>query len=151
MTITLEPVTADNWRACAALTVHPAQRDYVNAVTHYLCLCHYGDVWHPLAAVRDGEVVGFCMWGIDDDGSAWIGGLLVDQSQQRTGVARAAVNALVDRFGGEPGCPGMALSYAPDNQAARALYRSLGFVETGEADDDGVEVVARRPFARPGC
>jgi diamine N-acetyltransferase len=42
----------------------------------------------------------------------------------------------------------MALSYAPDNAVARTLYRSLGFIETGEADGD--EVVARRPFARAG-
>ena len=41
----------------------------------------------------------------------------------------------------------MALSYAPDNEATRAaLYRSGGFVETDETDDDGAEVVARRPF-----
>ena len=148
--IELRPVTSANWQACAALNVRADQTRFVAPVTYYLCLCTYGDTWQPMAVVRDDLVVGFCMWGIDDDGSAWIGGLLVDQSQQRTGVARAAVNALVDRFAGEPRCPGIALSYAPDNEAARALYRSIGFVETGETDDDGVEVVARRPFARPG-
>ncbi len=37
---------------------------------------------------------------------------------------------------------GFALSYQPDNEVAKALYASLGFVETGEVDDD--EVVARR-------
>ena len=35
----------------------------------------------------------------------------------------------------------MALSYSPENTAARELYASLGFVETGEQEDD--EVVAR--------
>ena len=39
--------------------------------------------------------------------------------------------------------PSFALSYQPENTAARALYASLGFVETGEQEDD--EVVARRP------
>ena len=114
-TVDLHPVTPANWRACAALSVKADQARFVAPVTYYLCLCTYGDTWQPLAVVRDGMVVGFCMYGIDDDGSAWIGGLLVDQSQQRTGVARAAVSALIDRFVGEPGCPGMALSYAPDN------------------------------------
>jgi len=88
------------------------------------------------------------MWGIDDDGSVWIGGLIVESSHQRTGIARAAVKTLMDRFAGQRGCPGMALSYAPDNEAARALYRSLGFTETGETMDD--EVVARRPFVGLG-
>ena len=147
--IELQPVTPANWRACAALSVTADQARFVAPATYYLCLCAYGDVWQPMAVLRDGVVVGFCMSGIDDDdGSAWIGGLLIDQSHQRTGVARATVSALIDRFAGEPGCPGMALSYAPDNAAARALYRSLGFVETGETVDDGAEVVARLPFTR---
>lgn len=37
-----------------------------------------------------------------------------------------------------------ALSYRPDNAAARTLYLSLGFTETDEWIDDGAEVVARR-------
>ncbi|GAA3349104.1 GNAT family N-acetyltransferase [Amorphoplanes nipponensis] len=141
MTITLEPVTAANWRACAALTVHPEQREFVSAVTHYLCLCHYGGLWQPLAAVRDAEVVGFCMWAVDDDGSRWIGGVVVDAARQRTGVGRGMIRALTQRLAAEPGCVNVALSYVPENKAARALYASLGFVETGELEDD--EIVAR--------
>jgi diamine N-acetyltransferase len=149
--IELQPVTAANWRACAALSVRADQVRFVAPVTYYLCLCAYGDTWQPMAVVRDGTVVGFCMYGIDDDdGYAWIGGLVIDQSQQRTGVARAAVSALIDRFVGEPERPGIALSYAPDNIAARALYRSLGFIETGETEDDGAELVARRTFDHRG-
>ena len=145
--VELRPVTSANWRACAALGVGEDQARYVAPVTYYLCLCTYGDTWQPLAIVRDDTIVGFCMWGIDDDdGSAWVGGLLVATSWQRTGIARAALEVLMDRFADRPGCPGMALSYAPDNEAARALYRSLGFEETGETVDDGAEVVARRPF-----
>jgi RimJ/RimL family protein N-acetyltransferase len=74
-------------------------------------------------------------------GSRWIGGLLVDAADQRTGVGRATVRALMDRFAAEPDCPNVALSYAPDNIAARRLYRALGFGETGETE--GTELVAR--------
>jgi diamine N-acetyltransferase len=141
--IDLEPVTAANWRSCAALTVQPDQRRFVNDVTYYLCLCAYGEVWHPLAVVRDGETVGFVMWGADDDGSRWIGGLVVDAAHQRAGVGRAVVRALMDRFAAEPECPNVALSYEPDNVVARELYRKLGFRETGETED--TELVARWP------
>ena len=139
--ITLEPVTKDNWRACAALAVRPDQSEFVNAVTYYLCLCHYGSGWQPLAAVRDGEVVGFCMTGLDDDRSRWIGGVVVDAARQRHGIGRAMMRALMERLAAEPDTPNVALSYAPENTAARALYLSLGFVETGEMEDD--EIVAR--------
>jgi len=143
-TVELEPVTAANWRDCAALTVRPEQARYVAAVTFYLCLCTYGSVWKPLAITRGGAVVGFCMWGVDDDASRWIGGLVVDVSAQRSGVARAAVTMLVERFEAEADCPNVALSYSPDNVAAGKLYASLGFRETEETLDDGNEVVARR-------
>jgi diamine N-acetyltransferase len=141
--ITLVPVDAGNWRDCAALSVRPEQEQFVSAVTYYLCLCNYGALWQPLAVQRGAETAGFVMWGVDDDGSRWIGGLVVDAAQQRGGVGRSIVRALQERFAAEPDCPNVALSYSPGNTVARALYASLGFVETGEMEDD--EIVARWP------
>lgn len=141
MQIDLEPVTRDNWRAVEALSVHPGQRDFVSDTAHYLLLCHYGELWHPLAVTAGGQVVGFCMWAVDDDGSRWIGGVVVDAERQRQGIGRALVVALRERLAAEPGTPNVALSYNPENKGARALYQSLGFVETGETEDD--EIVAR--------
>ena len=140
----LEPVTEESWRNCAALSVRPDQADYVATVTYYLCLCAYGTTWQPMAIRRGDRVVGFCMWGVDDDASRWIGGLVVDAAVQRTGVGRAALVALIERLEADPACTGVALSYPPANVVARRLYASLGFVETGETEDDGAEVVARR-------
>jgi diamine N-acetyltransferase len=139
----LVPVDAGNWRDCAALSVRPEQEQFVSAVSYYLCLCTYGSLWQPLAVRRGEETVGFVMWAEDDDHSRWIGGLVVDAAQQRGGVGRGIVRALQERFAAEPGCPNVALSYSPANAGARALYASLGFVETGETEDD--ETVARWP------
>ena len=66
-TIQLTDVTADNWRACADLEVTPDQQAFVAPVTRYLCLCHYGGVWRPLAVTAGDEVVGFVMWAVDPD------------------------------------------------------------------------------------
>lgn len=140
--VRLVPVTADNWRALCDLTVTKAQSEHVAPVSHYLNLCAYGGVWRPLALERSDSVVGFVMWATDDDGSRWIGGLVVDRRHQRQGVARAAVTALVEQ-GRQDGCPNVALSYAPANVQARDLYASLGFVPTGEVETDGSEIVAR--------
>jgi diamine N-acetyltransferase len=144
-TVELSDVTAGNWRACADLEVSDDQRAFVTPVTRYLCLCHYGGVWHPLAVTSGGEVVGFAMWAVDaDDRSGWIGGLVVGREHQRKGYGRAAVLALLERLRREQGCTSAALSYAAENAAARALYLSLGFAETGEREDD--ELVARLPL-----
>lgn len=141
--IDVVPVTAANWRACAALRPAPGQEEFVSPVTYSLCLCSYGEVWTPWAITRDDAVVGFVMTGVDDDGSRWMGGLLVDAAHQRSGIGRGAVTLLRDRLAAEPGCPDVALSYTAENTAARALYATLGFRETGETEDDGTEVVAR--------
>ena len=141
-TVELSDVTADNWRACADLEVSDEQRAFVSPVTRYLCLCHYGGVWHPLAVTSGSEIVGFVMWAVDpDDASGWVGGLVVGREHQRKGYGRAAVLALLERLRREQGCTSAALSYAAENAPARALYPSLGFAETGEREDD--ELVAR--------
>ena len=139
-------VTSENWRDVADLEVAAGQRAWVAPVTRYLCLCHYGGLWSPLAVTVDDRVVGFVMWAVDkDDRSGWIGGLVIGHEYQRRGYGRAAVLALLERLRREQGCPAAALSYAADNAAARALYASLGFTETGEREDD--ELVARLPLA----
>ena len=51
--VRLTEVGADNWRACAALRVTEDQRRWVAEVAYYLCLCAYGDTWHPLAIEAD--------------------------------------------------------------------------------------------------
>ena len=137
--IELLDVTADNWRDCADLEVTAEQQAFVSSVARYLCLCHYGGVWQPLAVAAEDGIVGFVMWAVDtDDGSGWIGGLSIGREHQRRGYGRAAVLALLERLRREQGCPSAALSYSPGNAAARSLYASLGFAETGEHEADAV-------------
>ena len=140
--LTLRPVGSDTWRGVAELEVTDAQRAYVATPTHYLALCAYGGVWQPVA-VRLGErVIGFVMWGVDpDDGSCWLGGLLIDARHQRQGYGRRTLESLMEWLTQEHGHRRFALSYRPDNPAV-PLYAALGFLETGELDGD--EVVARR-------
>ncbi|MFZ0325170.1 MAG: GNAT family N-acetyltransferase [Actinomycetes bacterium] len=144
-TVDLRPVSSDNWRDCAALEVSQEQREFVAPVTRYLTMCAYGDTpWHPLAVESGGSTVGFVMWAVDPaDNSLWIGGLVVDAAHQHHGIGRAVVASLVERAQAE-GRTCAALSYSPANVVARTLYVSLGFLETGETEDD--EVVARLPF-----
>ena len=83
------------------------------------------------------------MWAIDDaDGSRWIGGVVIDAAAQGRGIGRAALETLIARLATALDCHEVALSYGPENRVARGLYASLGFVETGEHEDD--ELVARR-------
>jgi diamine N-acetyltransferase len=140
--VTVTPVTADNWRDVADLGVTSEQEAFVAPVTRYLALCAYDNgPWQPWAISTRDAVVGFVMSAVDpDDHCYWIGGLVVDGKHQHRGLGRAAMTVLIDRAR-EAHRPCVALSYAPDNQAARRLYASLGFTETDQRLDE--EIVAR--------
>ncbi|HQY93964.1 GNAT family N-acetyltransferase [Caldilinea sp.] len=143
--ITVAPVTQETWRAVYALQVTAAQRAFVAEPGYYLALCCYGELWRPLAMLLDAQAIGFLMWAVDPaDGSCWLGGILVDQQHQRRGYGRQAINATLDLLAREQGFRAFALSYQPANLAARRLYASMGFVESGEWEDDGIVARLRR-------
>ena len=139
--VTLRAVNRDNWREVAKLKVKDSQREFVAEPSYYLALCSYGEDWHPLAIYLGEQVIGFLMWAVDsDDGSCWLGGILIDAKYQRQGYGRKAIQAAIAMLAEQGGYQNFALSYAPHNPA-KHLYHALGFVETGEWEDD--EVVAR--------
>ncbi|MET7867484.1 GNAT family N-acetyltransferase [Micromonospora taraxaci] len=135
--ITLRPVDDDNWRAVADVAPRDDQRRFVAALgARYLLLSTRSEVWNSVAVYADETVVGHVMWGVDDDGSHWIGGMLIDAVEQNRGVGRATVRTLADWLSTREGNPPVRLSYHPDNTQAAALYTSLGFHPTGEVDDE---------------
>lgn len=140
--VVLDEITDENWRAVADVAPADDQRRFVAALgARYLLLSLRAGVWNSLAVRADATVVGHVMWAYDDEGGAhWIGGMIVDAAEQGRGVGRAAVRALIGRLAALPGCREIRLSYHPDNAPAGRLYAGLGFVPTGEFEDD--EVVA---------
>ncbi len=142
LSITLHPVTGDNWRDIAALEVNETQQKFVAEPLRYLALCSYGKEWNPLAINLGEQVIGFLMWAIDPtDRSGWLGGILIDRRHQRQGYGRQAVHAAINLLAEEQEIRSFALSYQPANVAAKHLYASLGFIEGDEWEDD--EIVAR--------
>ncbi|MFG3419058.1 GNAT family N-acetyltransferase [Micromonospora sp. NPDC047730] len=145
--VTLRPVDDDNWRAVADVAPRDDQRAWVPALAaRYLLLTMRSDVWNSLAVYADETVAGHVMWGVDDDGSRWIGGMVIDAAEQGRGVGRAAVRTLAAWLAAQDGGHPVRLSYHPDNASAARLYTSLGFTPTGAMEDD--ELVAElRPAA----
>lgn len=138
----LRAVTAETWRSVAALEVSRAQRRFVAEPSYYLALCCYGrSGWQPLAIHLRERVIGLLMWTADPaDGACWLGGFFIDGRHQRRGYGRQALGLALEQLR-QRGFGSFALSYQPENLAAKALYASLGFVESGELEGD--EVVAR--------
>jgi diamine N-acetyltransferase len=143
--VSLEPITEHNVDAVCALRVAPEQKRFVAANVTSLAEAYaeYDIAW-PRAIVRDGELVGFLMLGIDpedDDGRPfWLWRLMVGADHQRQGVGRAALALACDEIRARGGTE-MYTSWVPGEGTPEPFYLGLGFEPTGEVDDG--EIVAR--------
>ncbi|MER5276190.1 GNAT family N-acetyltransferase [Streptomyces sp. NPDC002809] len=140
--VVLEEITEDNWRDVADVAPVDEQRRYVAPLAaRYLLLSQRGEVWTSLGVRAGDDVVGHVMWAYDDeDGTHWIGGMVVSAAEQGRGVGRAALGAVIERLSALPECREIRLSYHPDNTSAGRLYTSFGFQPTGDFEDEEIVV-----------
>lgn len=156
--IRLRKIDPDNIWDIVALEVGEDQKSFVATNTQSIleayCAITNGGVAMPFGIYDDETPVGFVMIGYGcgdwedapdfarDSYSIWR--LMIDRRFQGRGYGKAALAAALDYIRTFP-C-GQAetcyLSYAPGNEAAKALYHSFGFQENGEMDEE--EVVAVR-------
>lgn len=154
--VTLRKITAENLWQIVALEVAPEQRSFVasnnNSILEAYAAISGGGVALPLGVYHGETPVGFVMlsYGCEDwpDAPAiahdnyCIWRLMIDRRWQGQGLGRAALEAALQYirtlpWGSAEYCW---LSYEPENTAAKALYHSCGFRETG--DRDGGELIA---------
>ena len=149
----LEKVNGKNVWDILKLTVSDDQKNFVasndiSIIEAYTAITGNGHAF-PFGIYEDDVPVGFLMIGFDVD-DYWddapeiarknynLWRLMIDRSYQGSGLGRKAVGLALDFIKTYP-C-GAAdccwLSYDPENNAARKLYTSFGFVETGEMDGE---------------
>ena len=149
----LERINGSNVWDILKLTVSESQKNYVAAndisiIEAYTAIAGNGYAF-PFGIYDDEKPVGFLMIGFDVDdywtdapeiakGNYNLWRLMIDQAWQNRGYGKQAVQLALDFIKSMP-C-GKAeycwLSYEPENEAARQLYQSFGFAETGEMDGD---------------
>ena len=142
--VMLKPVTVTNWKDAIKLSVRDDQRTFVAHNLYSIAQSQYYDSWEPMAILSsDGEMVGFVMWGRDDDPPEpewWIIRLMVDQAHQGEGYGKAATLAAIEELR-KKGATEVYLSFEPSNEYARGFYEHLGFEDTGKIDEG--EIVYR--------
>ncbi|MEP9349211.1 GNAT family N-acetyltransferase [Xanthobacter sp. KR7-225] len=137
----LEPVGPANRAAVLALELADDQRDLLADNASSLKEARRDRAARPRAVVAGDRVVGFAMYDAGDAGEALIYRFMIDRRAQGRGYGRAALAALVREIAAIEGVRDIRVCYMPDNEGARRLYRSAGFVDEGE-DEDG-EMIAR--------
>lgn len=152
--IELRKITDDNFKACISLDVHEEQRGFVASNVKSLAqawIAHDNQQCIPLPfAIYNGdEMVGFVMLAFETSGAEhadsqyYIWRFMIDKNRQGQGYGRAAMAEVLKYIRTYPcgAASRVTLSYEPENFAAKQLYASFGFAETGEITDG--EVVAR--------
>jgi ribosomal protein S18 acetylase RimI-like enzyme len=136
--IELVEITEACWRDALEVRVRPDQLAFVAEheplALVILAKCHLrpdGRRWVPYLATADERPVGvFALaFGAQD---AHLRHFAVDHRVQRRGIGREMLAAALERAAvDEPECRRVLLTTHPENEAALALYRAGGFVDTG--------------------
>jgi diamine N-acetyltransferase len=149
----IRPVTKDNWEELIDLKVRDDQKEFVASNLYSIAEAQFGDDFeghwdfHPFG-IYDGNIpVGFLMFGYNfahSSRQAFIIRLMVDEKYQGRGYGRFGMEKMLEIFRAEERIKAVGVSYEPENEAARKLYASLGFQETGEVVER--EIVAVLPL-----
>ncbi len=150
MAVTLGEITDLNRDLVLALSVAPEQERFVGSVADALADAAdypHAKPWYR-AVFADGQPVGFVMvsWNVEPQPPAIIGPwflwkLLIDVRHQRRGYGREVVRQVAELVRAE-GATELLTSYVPEAGGPAGFYDGLGFVPTGDRDENG-EVIVR--------
>lgn len=137
--LTLEKITPENWRV--KLTVKEEQKHWVAspAVILARAFAYREEGSQARMICLDGEEIGMCLYYDYDEGKQYIfSELMIDAHYQGHGYGEQASRMMLEEMRRDGKYPEAILCYIEGNEAAKQLYEKIGFVHTGEVDEDEV-------------
>lgn len=144
MTVTLRPITRENWRAVYRLTqtLTAQQQGYVMPNGLSMLEAFYEPDMFSARAIYanvgdDAEIpVGFLMTGYDAENQRhWVVRFMIGGEYQSKGYGSAALRILIDEYQALPNCDAVFVAVEQSNHVGKAFYASLGFLNTGRIVD----------------
>ncbi|MFJ7827626.1 GNAT family N-acetyltransferase [Psychrobacillus sp. NPDC096623] len=143
----LVEINKDNWLHTVLLTTNldgkaTVVEKFVASNALSIVQSIYETGWIVRGIEVDGKIIGFTMYGLDEDTkNYWICRLMIDYTRQGKGYGKKAVQLVLDEMKQVDNCEMVYLSTEPDNEVAIKLYESFGFQKTGKINDGEVEFV----------
>ena len=140
--VELKGITKENIDDVLQLKVSETQKDFVSSTAHSLALAYvYRKTAYPFAIYADDIIVGFVMLGYYEKKAQYtLWKFLIDAQYQNRGYGREslklAIHYLAENFKVKEVFTGVAFQ----NAAAKHLYSSFGFKETGAFDGAQLEM-----------
>lgn len=142
MNVTLREITPENFRECVNLKVADNQKTFVASNVYSIAQAKIFPSRNPFAIYANDEMVGFVMYGFDEeDRRFYIGRLMIDERFQGKGYGTAAVLQVIEKLRENADCREVYLSFVPENTGAEKVYQNIGFERTGEISEG--EIVMR--------
>ena len=148
----IRSVVKANWRALIKLQVGEPQKNFVASNLFSIAESQFGfdfeGHWdYHTFGIYDGDTpVGFLMYGLNlahPTRQAFVTRLMVDENFQGRGFGRFGMEKMLEIFRAEERIKEVGISYEPENDVARKLYASFGFVEPGEMIGDEVLAILK--------
>lgn len=147
--ITLKKIDETNFLSAFGLKLREGQERFVSHPVRSLAQAYvYYHQCTPFGIFCDEQMVGYVMVIYDYDLEEYdIWHLMIDKEHQGRGYAKEAMRLCLEYIAGKPfgDSRKVVMTCAPENIPAMRLYRGLGFRETGNADEDEIELALMLP------
>ena len=135
-------INKDNWLKVVFLTTNKGDmptlcEEFVASNVLSIVQAQYENSWTKKAIEDDGEIIGFTMYGFDEEESYFeLCRIMIDKRFQGRGYGSKAMNLVIDEMKKLDGCKEIYLSTDPQNEIGKHIYEKLGFINTGKIIDD---------------
>ncbi len=128
----LMDIDSENFWDIIKLKVTKQQEEFVASNTFSIAQSKVQPECIPLAIYNDETPIGFLMYCMDSiDKEYWIYRLMIDTKHQSKGYGRKAMELLINRIKEDKEHHVIYLSFEPENELAKSLYESMGFIPDG--------------------
>ena len=145
MAVTLKCITEDNFLEAFRLKLRKDQEEFVSHPIRSLAQAYvYRNQCQPFGIYQDEEMVGYVMVIYDYDVPEYdIWHMMIDETRQGKGYGKEALKRVLEYIETKPFGESNRVVLTCNQQKIPGLrlYRSLGFQETGNVDEDEIEMV----------
>lgn len=142
--IRLEKINENNFIEAFNLKLNKEQEKYVSHPIRSLAQAYvYYHQCTPFGIYNDGVMVGYVMVIYDYDLNEYnIWHMMIDESKQHRGYGKKALTKCLEYIKSKPFGEGnrIVLTCNIANENALSLYKSFGFKESGNKDEDEIEL-----------
>lgn len=138
----LREITGENYQQVLNLSTGAGQEEFVAQNVRSMAQAWvFRDRARPYALYEGEEPVGFIMFDWrPEEKTAEIWRFMIDYRHQGKGYGRRAMELALEKIRRAGVFDRVQLYYVPGNEKARALYRNLGFRETGNTLDGEIQM-----------